>query len=103
MKKEKVIIKLRQGDATNFNNNSIIFRIKALVSLAGWSAVFKLQNLRYEYSDISEGAVELIISGEDSATLEVGTHFGYLQLIDNEGNPGTVYAQEFLILERKVI
>lgn len=98
-----LIIKLRQGDDSDFNDNHIIFHIVASHDLTGWSAKFKLQDLTWTFNEIENNQIELIISKEQTNQLEVGLCFGWLQLIDNNEKFGTVYTQRFQILKREVL
>lgn len=96
------IIKLRQGDDSDFNDNHIIFHIVTNMSLDGWKAKFKLQNVTWVFECIHDNKLDLVISQEQTNSLEVGTCYGWLQLIDSNGKQGTIYNQEFQILKREV-
>ena len=97
-----VVIKLRQGDDSDFNDNHIIFHIVCAFDLTGWKARFKLQNITWMFDRIENKQIELIVSRAQTNQLEVGPCVGWLQLIDDKGKDGTVFAQRFQILRREV-
>lgn len=96
------IIKLRQGDDSDFNDNHIIFHIVTNFTLDGWKAKFKLQNITWIFDSIVDNKIDLVISQQQTNSLEVGTCYGWLQLIDDNGKQGTVFTQQFKILKREV-
>lgn len=97
-----LIIKLRQGDDSDFNDNHIIFHIVASFDLTGWKAKFKLQNITWMFEEIKDNQIELVISKYQTNQLEIGSCYGWLQLIDENGKAGTTYTQRFQILKREV-
>lgn len=97
-----LIIKLRQGDDSDFNDNHILFHIVAPYDLDGWKARFKLQGITWMFDEIKNNQIELIISKYQTNQLEIGTCYGWLQLIDENGKSGTVFTQRFQILRREV-
>ena len=101
---KQIIIKLRQGDDSNYNSNHIIFHIGKPEEhdLTGWKAKFQLQNLTWNYDEIKNNQIELVVNQHQTNSLDVGSCYGWLQLIDNEGKQGTVYTQPFKILRREV-
>ena len=101
--KNQVIIKLRQGDDSNYDDNRIIFHIGTEDNdLTGWKAKFQLQNLTWNYNEILDHMLELVVTQSQTNSLDVGSCYGWLQLIDPEGRKGTIYAQPFKILRREV-
>ena len=98
----KQIIKLRQGDDSDFNDNHIIFHLVTNLDLRGWKAKFKLQNITWVFDCIHDKTIDLVISREQTNSLEVGTYYGWLQLIDSNNKQGTIYNQQFQILKREV-
>lgn len=100
--KKPLIIKIHQGDDSDFNGNTIVFRIKTVQSLLGWRAKFQLQHLVWDFPDISSKEIKLVISKQQSESLEVGHHFGWLQYIDSSDRNRTAYSQEFLILPKEI-
>lgn len=96
------IIKLRQGDDSNYNCNHIVFHLKTSIDLTNWKATFQLQDLQWSFDSLASKRIDLIINREQSLQLEVGTCYGYLQLIDSEDKYGTIYGQKFQILPLKV-
>ena len=95
------LIKLRQGDDSDFNGETIRFFLDSLADFTNWSAKFQLQNKCYDLI-IYNNTVELVVPGEDSLEMEPGFWYGYLQLIDTNGKKQTVHAQRFLIEPRRV-
>ena len=53
-----LIIKLRQGDDSDFNDNHIIFHLVSAFDLTGWKAKFKLQGITWMFEDIKENQIE---------------------------------------------
>ena len=96
------IIKIRQGDDSNYNSNHIIFHLNTTADLTNWKAKFQLQKMQWNFDSLSEKQIDLVISREQSIQLEVGTCYGYLQLIDDSDKYGTVYSQKFQILPQEV-
>lgn len=99
----KNIIILRQGDDTDFNDNSIVININDSSDLKGWKARFQLQELVKEYDDLSDKKIKLHLSKEDTNKLQTGDHRGWIKLIDSKGREGTVLSQPFRILRREVM
>ena len=97
-----IVIKLRQGDDSNFNNNHIIFHIVGRESYEGWYGKFRLQGEHWNSLEIKDGMIELIITARQTNKMEPGTCYGWLQLVDSEGRSGTVYSQRFEILKGEV-
>lgn len=97
-----IVIKLRQGDDSDFNNNHIIFHITGRDNFDGWYGKFRLQGEHWNSLEIKDGQIELVISGKQTDNMESGTCYGWLQLVDEQGKAGTVYSQRFEILKREV-
>ena len=98
----QTVIKLRQGDDSNFNDNHIIFHIVTERDLTGWKAQFRLQNEHWNLTIDDNKQTELIISRQQTNSFDTGTCYGWLKLIDASGKEGTVYSQKFQILKREV-
>ena len=96
------IIKLRQGDDSDFNGNHIIFHIVPNFEMNSWKARFKLQNKTWVFDQIKDNKIDLVISQYDTNSLEPGLCYGWLQLIDENGKQGTVFSQQFQIMKREV-
>ena len=97
-----IIIKLRQGDDSDFNDNHIIFHLVAPFDLTGWKAKFKLQNQTWNFEQIVDNQIELVVSKFQTDQFAPGTCYGWLQLFDEKGKAGTVFTQRFQILRREV-
>ena len=96
------VIKLRQGDDSDFNGNHIIFHVKTDCDISNWKARFKLQNSTWIFEQIKDNQIDLVISKDQTNSFEPGTYYGWLQLIDDEGKQGTVFSQQFQILRKEV-
>ena len=96
------VIKLRQGDDSDFNNNHIIFHIVTKQDLTGWKAVFQLQHATWTFNEINNNQIDLVISQQQTNSFETGTCYGWLKLIDSRGKQGTIYSQKFQIMRREV-
>lgn len=99
---ETCIIKIRQNDDSDFAGNKIIFHLRTQLDVSKWKARFRLQNITWMCDVINDNEIELIISKEQSNIMQPGKCYGWLQLIDTEGKQGTVYKQQFQILQREV-
>lgn len=83
-------ITIVQGDDTNALGNSIVFTLKTDLDLTGYSAVFQVEELRYEWNDITSKELSLVFNREQTATLEEGVHLGALKIYDNNDLAVTV-------------
>ena len=79
-----------QGDDTNALGNSIIFYLETDLDLTGYTAVFQVESLRYEWDDITSKELSLVFTREQTKTLEVGTYLGALKIYDENGLAATV-------------
>lgn len=81
---------IRQGDDTNALGNSIVFNITTDIDLTGYTAVFQVNELRYEWADITSKRLEMYFTAEQTATLPTGTSYGALKIYDNNDLAYTV-------------
>lgn len=81
---------IRQGDDTNALGNSIVFNIITDIDLTGYTAVFQVNELRYEWADITSKRLEMYFTAEQTATLPTGTSYGALKIYDNNDLAYTV-------------
>ncbi len=81
---------IRQGDDTNALGNSIIFNLTTELDLTGFKAVFQVDELRYEWNDITNKQLYMDFSADDTAKLPVGTSYGALKIYDSNGLATTV-------------
>ena len=95
-------IKLRQGDDSDFNDNHIIFHIVTDEDITDWKARFTLQGITWVFNEIQNKQIELVISQQQTNSLDVGTCYGWLQFVDRKGRQGTIFTQRFQILRREV-
>ena len=85
-------IMIRQGDDTNALGNSITFVLNTEIDLTGFTAVFQVDSVRYEWDDITSKRLELVLTAEQTATLPVGTSYGALKIYDADGLANTIIA-----------
>lgn len=83
-------ITIVQGDDTNALGNSIIFYLETELDLTGYTAVFQVENLRYEWDDITSKELSLVFTREQTATLEQGSYLGALKIYDSNDLAVTV-------------
>lgn len=74
---------IRQGDDTNALGNSIVFNITTDIDLTGFTAVFQVNDLRFEWADITSKRLEMYFTAEQTATLPLGTSYGALKIYDS--------------------
>ena len=81
---------IRQGDDTNSLGNSIVFNITTDLDLTGYTAVFQVNDLRFEWEDITSKQLAMYFTAEETISLPVGTSYGALKIYDNNGLANTV-------------
>lgn len=79
-----------RADDSNAMGYEIEIEIETSLSLEGWSARFQLEDLSWDFDDISSKKIQLIISAEQSIILPVGTSYGAMVLYDENGRRKTV-------------
>ena len=100
-------IYITRADDSNAMGYSINIRIETELSLEGWTARFQLEDLAWDFDDITSKNLPLIISAEQSKLLPVGTSYGAMVLYDENGLRKTVmrnipvYIYPQLVSERK--
>lgn len=83
---------IRQGDDTNALGNSIVFVLNTELDLTGFTAVFQVASVRYEWDDITSKRLELVLTAEQTAILPFGTSYGALKIYDPNGLAKTIIA-----------
>lgn len=81
---------IRQGDDTNSLGNSIVFNLTTDLDLTGFTAVFQVESLRFEWEDITSKELSMYFTAEQTQTLPVGTSYGALKIYDSQGLANTV-------------
>lgn len=94
----KKMMILYRGEASNANGIRIIYYIPD-IDLDGWSAKFTIQNVNKSYPTITNNYIEVILTGEETKSLELGICYGWMQIIDGNGEKATLHAQTFLVKE----
>lgn len=79
-----------RADDSNAMGYEIMIEIDTSLSLEGWSARFQLEDLSWDFDDITSKNLSLIISAEQSIMLPVGTSYGAMVLYDENGLRKTV-------------
>jgi len=79
-----------RADDSNAMGYSITIDIETSLSLEGWSARFQLEDLAWDFDDITSKHLPLIITAEQSKILPVGTSYGAMVLYDENGLRKTV-------------
>lgn len=79
-----------RADDSNAMGYEIMIEIDTSLSLEGWSARFQLEDLSWDFDDITSKKLSLIISAEQSIMLPVGTSYGAMVLYDENGLRKTV-------------
>lgn len=96
-----------RADDSNAMGYEINIKIETDLSLEGWSARFQLEDLAWDFEDITSKNLPLIITAEQSKILPVGTSYGAMVLYDENGLRKTVmrnipvYIYPQLVSERK--
>lgn len=81
---------IRQGDDTNALGNIIAFNLTTEIDLTGFTAVFQVASLRFEWEDITSKHLEMYFTAEQTATLPTGTSYGALKIYDENGLANTI-------------
>lgn len=79
-----------RADDSNAMGYEINIKIDTSLSLEGWTARFQLEDLAWDFDDITSKNLPLIISAEQSKMLPVGTSYGAMVLYDENGLRKTV-------------
>ena len=83
-------IYVTRGDDSNAMGYQINIEIDTSLSLEGWTARFQLEDMAWDFDDITSKNLPLIISAEQSRMLPVGTSYGAMVLYDENGLRKTV-------------
>lgn len=81
---------ITRADDSNAMGYKIEIEIDTSLSLEGWTARFQLEDLMWNFDDITSKNLELIISAAQSKQLPVGTSYGAMVLYDENGLRKTV-------------
>lgn len=81
---------ITRADDSNAMGYKIEIEIDTSLSLEGWTARFQLEDLMWNFDDITSKNLELIISAAQSKLLPVGTSYGAMVLYDENGLRKTV-------------
>lgn len=79
-----------RADDSNALGYEITIDIETSLSLEGWTARFQLEDLSWDFDDITSKHLPLIITAEQSKLLPVGTSYGAMVLYDENGLRKTV-------------
>lgn len=79
-----------RADDSNAMGYQIDIEIETALSLEGWTARFQLEDLSWDFYDLTSKKIPLIISAEQSIMLPVGTSYGAMVLYDENGLRKTV-------------
>ena len=79
-----------RADDSNAMGYEILIEIETSLSLEGWSGRFQLEDLAWDFDDLTSKKLSLIISAEQSIMLPVGTSYGAMVLYDENGLRKTV-------------
>ena len=79
-----------RADDSNAMGYEIDIEIDTSLSLEGWTARFQLEDLAWDFDDITSKKLPLIITSEQSRQLSVGTAYGAMVLYDENGLRKTV-------------
>lgn len=83
-------IYITRADDSNAMGYEININIETDLSLEGWTARFQLEDLAWDFDDITSKHLPLIITAEQSKLLPVGTSYGAMVLYDENGLRKTV-------------
>ena len=84
-------ITIVKGDDTDFlDNQYLVVKFNTDINMAGFKAVFSLDNIELTYPDLSAKYIEIILSNEVTSKLKSGKMYGSLKLIDTEDRIRTV-------------
>lgn len=83
-------IYITRADDSNAMGYEININIETDSSLEGWTARFQLEDLAWDFDDITSKHLPLIITAEQSKLLPVGTSYGAMVLYDENGLRKTV-------------
>lgn len=98
-------IHIFKGDSTIFADSDkfLTFNIKTELDLTGWKAQFKLGKIVKICDDISSKTFTIILTCNDTSTLEYGPIDGILKFIDAENNCKTISNKIPFIVDDKVV
>lgn len=84
-------ITIVKGDDTDFlDNQYLVVKFNTDINMAGFKAIFSLDNIELTYPDLSAKYIEIILSNEVTSKLKSGKMYGTLKLIDTEDRIRTV-------------
>lgn len=83
-------IYVTRADDSNAMGYEINIDIETSLSLVGWTARFQLEDLSWDFDNITSKHLPLVITAEQSKMLPVGTSYGAMVLYDENGLRKTV-------------
>ena len=84
-------ITIVKGDDTDFlDNQYLVVNFNTDINLAGFQAIFEIDNIELVYPDLSAKYIEIILSNEVTSKLKQGKMYGTLKIIDTESRIRTV-------------
>lgn len=83
-------IYVTRGDDSNAFGFDIQIEIDTGLSMVGWTGRFQLEDMYWDFMDLTEKVVSLTITAEQSKKLPVGTSYGAMTLYDDQGKVKTV-------------
>lgn len=98
-------IHIFKGDSTIFaeNNKFLTFNIQTNLDLTNWKAKFYLGKIVKTFNDITSKTFDVILTCNDTSTLDYGNIYGVLKLIDSNNNVKTVNNKIPFVVDNKVI
>jgi len=84
-------ITIVKGDDTDFlENQYIVVNFNTELELAGFQAIFNIDNIEIVYPDLSAKYIEIVLSKEVTAALKKGKIYGKLRIVDTQNRIRTV-------------
>lgn len=83
-------IYVTRGDDSNAFGFDIQIEIDTGLPMTGWSGRFQLEDMYWDFPDVTDKILSLTITAEQSKRLPVGTSYGAMTLYDEEGKVKTV-------------
>ena len=97
-----VILKIRQGDSTDFFYNIHVNINADGIDLSGWQAYFQVGKYQKKFNEITNG-VDIIIGAEQTKNLQIGRHYAYIKFITPDDKVGTTQALFILDVTSEVV
>lgn len=83
-------IYVTRGDDSNAFGFDIQIEIDTSLPMEGWTGRFQLEDMYWDFPDVTDKVLSLTITAEQSKKLPVGTSYGAMTLYDEEGKVKTV-------------